>query len=61
MLVDVGVLCGVQDYFQEFTEHVSLGLRRQDEKRNVVSLPSSLNNGDDSFGGSDVFVPELGG
>lgn len=61
LLVDVGVLCAIQDYFQESTEHVPLGLRRQDEKRNLVFLPSSLDNGNDLLGRSDVFIPGLGG
>lgn len=47
--MDVGGLRAVQDYFQESTEHVCLGPRRQDEKSNLVSLPSFLNNEDDSF------------
>lgn len=37
------------------------GLRRQGERRKLVSLPSFLNNGDDFWGESGVFIPGLGG
>lgn len=41
LLVDARVLRAVQDYFQESTEHVFLGLRRRGEKRNLVSCQVS--------------------
>lgn len=41
-------------------DYVPLGPKRQDEKRNLVSLPSFLDNGMTFIGGSDVFIPGLG-
>lgn len=61
VLADVGGRRAGQDCFQESTEHVPCGLRRHGKERNLVFLPSFLDNGDDFSGGSDVFLPRLGG